>query len=111
VLTREPRVLIKKLLVVNPEDRATVEVVKADPWFNQHPFVDVNAPPKLTLRELDELSDMPMDDDESSDDEIAGHVHVEGLRISNAFELIALSGVFDLVGCFVWFGFAFMCVV
>jgi serine/threonine protein kinase len=89
--------LISQLLVVDPTKRITIEEIKNDTWFK----VD-NETPKLCITPHTEPPAQPstfqsIEDEDTSEaedhDSSLPKVVINGLTVTNAFDLIALSGV------------------
>lgn len=110
-LTVGARSLIARLLVVDPTKRITIEEIKKDDWFrvnNTTPILSI-APPAIetpiapSFQSIDENvvkeekeERVEREKENETDSENSAHVRINGLTVTNAFDLIALSGVLDM---------------
>eukprot|EP00026_Physarum_polycephalum_P008250 Phypoly_transcript_08330.p1 GENE.Phypoly_transcript_08330~~Phypoly_transcript_08330.p1 ORF type:complete len:405 (+),score=47.97 Phypoly_transcript_08330:279-1493(+) len=107
-LTQGSKSLISRLLVVDPSKRITIDDIKNDVWFKVNnetpallipsPSLSPPVPPSFQNIEEEEQGDKKgqgQGHDHDDHDE-SPNVLINGLTVTNAFDLIALSGVLDM---------------
>jgi serine/threonine protein kinase len=110
--TAGSRALITRILVVDPSKRITIDDIKADEWFkinNETPTLATLPPSSLiapaipaippSFQSIDEEGAENLHHSQESDEpdeRELPNVVINGLTVTNAFDLIALSGVLDM---------------